>query len=473
MTSMRIRSYFFAAFFFALPCSLNAQTPSAAPDVATPAALNALPEPADDLSPLKIINSQNVLSYKDLLPVELQGLFRDGQLEMEAASRIKIQPEYGQVWAKASAATKQNLLNGTLLRAGAKFGDGFLFGDAKELESEADPKALAQKIFWNIYSVWAAERVFGAQFEFHWFKEGVKPYRTLRGEFQRIFPAALADSKQSAQLFRELIRLTSPAFLTDLSWLTFRFIGADEDMLWVFSPAVKKLRQLTATNRSDPILRSSVSPEDFLVWGGKPEIVDARAEKGITALVPFLRSEAPALSTENLCLTFDRAAAVANRLAVRWNFESSRYLHGAGWVPSTSVFVPRVLWRIEFSSHDPFSVYGRQVLYVDQELMLPYYKFVYNRAGQLWKTVIGSYGFAGAAGADARSAYPAYTIVLDHLKNETYVIDFSRISVCTEPTPPLTLADFDPKRFAEVAKSSATPVPTPGPQVPTEETDER
>lgn len=468
---MRTGKYFFAAFVFVLPAIALSQTPAPSSEpLPQPAA--ALPEPGDDLAPLKIINSQNVLSFKEMLPAELQGLFREGQLEMEAASKLKSAPDYGKAWADASAGPKPNVLNGAVLRSGIKLGEGFLFGDAKSLEAEADPKILAQKILWNTYSLWAAQKVFGAQFEFHWFKEGAKPFRTLRGEFQRIYPNALADGKQSAQLFRELIRFVSPAFLTDLSWLTFRFLGADEDMLWVNSPAVKKLRQLTATNRSDPILRSSVSPEEFLVWSGKPEIVEARAEKNITGLVPLLRSESPAVNADNTCTTMDRAATVANRLEVRWNFESSRYLHGAGWVPSTSVFVPRPLYRVELTSHDPFSLYGRQVLYVDQELMLPFYKFVYNRAGQLWKTVIGSYGFAGPAGTEARSPYPAYTIVIDHNKNETYVLDFSRIMICSQPTAPMTLADFEPKRFTDASKALATPQPTAVPQVPTEETDE-
>lgn len=461
---MRIRNSLVAALLLLLPQIAIAEAP----------APGNLPEATDDLSPQKILNSQNLSSYKEIVPLELQALFRNGQLEIEAASGLKVVPSYGEQWAKASGASASAALSGQSLRPGTKLGEGFVFGDAASLAAADDSKVLAQKILWNIYSVWAAEHVFGSQFEFHWFKDAAKPFRTLRGEFDRIYPLALPDSKQLTQLFRELIRFTAPAFLNDLAWLTFRFVGSDEDILWVYSPAVQKLRQLTAANRSDPILRSAVSPEDFLVWSGKPELADARAEPPATMLAPFLRAEAPAVSSDKTCVFVDRAAAVSNRTTVRWNFESSRYLHGAGWVPSTSILIPRSMWRIELVSQDPFSLYGRQILYVDTELMLPIYKVVYNRSGQLWKTVIGSYGLAGVQGSSAKSPYPAYTVVIDHLKNEAFVIDFSRITMCAEPTPPLTLADFDPKRFTDVSKRvQQAATPTPAVQVPAEEPDER
>jgi hypothetical protein len=445
--------------------------PAAVPNVVLPDGVPALPEPTDDAAPLKIINSSNISSYKAVVPAELQWLFHEGQLEIEAAARLKNPVSYGQAWDKATAEAKDSALAGATLRQGTKLGEGFIFGDSRAIVAEGDSKNLARKILWNIYSVWAAEKVFGAQFDFHWIKES-KPYRTLRGEFSRIYPALLGDPKQSAQLFRELIRLSAPVVLTDLSWLTFRFLGADEDVLWVFSPAVKKLRQVTSTNRSDSILRSAVSPEDFLVWSGKPEIADALVEKSLVGLAFFPRTDLPAAEAGK-CVVIDRAAAVANRMPVRWNFDSNRYSHGGGWIPSTSMLVPRKLWQIELNSQDPFSLYGHQVLYVDQETMLPMYKFVYNRSGQLWKTVIGAFGFAAKKGSEDRRPYPAYTIIIDHVKAEAYLLDFSKISICSEPVPSLSMSDFDPKRFADMSKASApTQLPAATPQGEVEEPDE-
>lgn len=464
---MTVRSLLVAVLCVLLPNFAGAE-PTAAPTTAVELA-DPLPALSDDGTGGVTINSTNLESFRSVIVPELLPLFREGQLEIDAG-HMKTDLSIGSNWALEPTAGATMLLSAGGSRAGVKFVDGFLFGDSKSINEENDPKVKAQKILWNGLGVWASERILGTGFEFSWIKDG-KPFRTLKGEFSRIFPVTLGDAKQAAQLFRELIRFTSPAVLADLSWLTFQFLGNDEDILWVFSPANKKVRQLTGTNRSDPLLRSSVTPEDVLVWSGKVELVDVRVEREMNALIPRLRQEIPSTLTDKGCSALDRAAAVAGRMTSRWNFDANRYAHGGPWVPVSSVLSPAKLWRVEVNSQDPFTAYGRQVLYVEQDSMLPMYKFVYNSSGRLWKSVIGAYGYLSGANAAPRRPYPAYTIVIDHLKGETYILDFSRVLRCADPVPSLDLGDFDPKRFGELSKPSGLPA-IPTPQVPTEETDE-
>lgn len=418
--------------------------------------LKSLPQSADD-SQVKLINASNASDFKSILPPEMLPLFKEGQLEIEAARSLKTVPHYGPSWQRTSELDAASLTSSGELTSGTKFGNGFLFGDAAALSSETNMRTLAYKVLWNTYSVWAASPLHYSEFEFSWFKDG-KAYRTLRGEFSRLIPNLLPDLKQTSQHFRELIRFTSPQVLRDLSWLTFRFLGKDEDAVWVYSPAIQKVRHISATNRSDPLLRSAVTPEEFLVWSGKVESTQAVVEGTAVSLMPFVRSELPANPSPQGCYTVDRLAAVAGNTTARWNTESSHFAHGAGWVPTTTIFLPRPVWKLTATSLDPFSMYGTQVLYVDQDLGLPMYKFVYDRMGQLWKTVIGTFGVATREKEEL--PFPAYTIVVDHLKSEVYVLDFLKWTACASAIPEFTVADFDPKRFADLAKDMLQPTAT-------------
>jgi hypothetical protein len=368
----------------------------------------------------------------------------------------------GTGWGGGETAKESSITAQGSLRSGVSFSSGFVFGDAAALTAgRGAQKDLAKKILWNGAAVWAAAPVFSSEFEFHWLRES-KPERTLHGELVRMYPAALPETKQQSQFFRELVRFTAPSVLKDLSWLSFRFLGTEEDVLWVFSPSIQKLRQLTGTNRSDPFLTSAVTPEELFVWSGKIESEDAVVEREQVGFVPLLRNPAGTTVLQNGCRRVDRSAIVDGQMTSRWNFDASRFPQGAGWLPAMTVFVPRPLWRIELNSQDPFRLYGRQVVYVDQTSMLPMYKFVYDRLGHLWKTVIGAYGFMDSGAENVRRPYPAYVIVIDHAKKRSFIIDFAVVTLCDTPTAGLELSDLEPKRFESIA---AVAVPTVAPTV--------
>lgn len=414
-----------------------------------------LPEVGAGSGSYPALDATNSAEYREFVPAELFPLLRSGGLVMEVARETEPARPFGAGWGRDAAAVEKSLTAQASLRLGLSFSSGFVFGDVAALTEGAAPqKDLAKKILWNGAAAWAAAPVFSAEFEFHWLREA-KPERTLHGELVRLYPAALPETKQQSQFFRELVRFTAPGVLKDLSWLSFRFLGAEEDVLWVFSPAIQKLRQLTGTNRADPFLTSAVTPEELFVWSGKIESEDASVEREQVGFVPLLRNPAGTTVLQNGCRRVDRRAIVDGQMTSRWNFDSSRFPQGAAWLPASTVFVPRPLWRIELNSQDPFRLYGRQVLYVDQTSMLPMYKFVYDRLGHLWKTVIGAYGFMDSGAENTRHPYPAYVIVIDHAKNRSFILDFALITLCDSTTAGLELSDLEPKRFEALAAAAA------------------
>lgn len=417
---------------------------------ALPAGTGPLPDSKDEGQAGIIINSANALEYKNIIIPDLFSFVRSGNIEMDAVRSVRYVWRFDEEWEKNSETALKISPTGSL-PSDTKFTRAFPFGPGSVLKEEKDPKVLGAKILWNIASNFWGMKLLNTEFELIWVKDAGAD-RRVGGKFVRIYPRALGVDDKTPQIFREKISFESPLQIKGFAWLTFRFLGSEEDGVWVFSPAIHKARQLTGSNRSDVLIKSSVSADDFLSWSGKPELVEAVVERTMVGLVP-----APDIHIGNLeptpseCLSVtDSQVSDAGKVgSARWNFENRKFPQGAAWLPNYAVFYPRELWRVELSSKDPYALYGRQILYVDTLSMLPYYKIVYDRAGRLWKTVISAFGLSQSRDKKRKVPYQAFFIVNDHLKKESYIVDFSKIHVCDGLGDGFSLADFDPRRLGD------------------------
>ncbi|MBX7136512.1 MAG: DUF1329 domain-containing protein [Oligoflexia bacterium] len=387
----------------------------------------------------RLINASNAAEFRELLPDEIYSLVRTGALVLEAQANVNYEFP-----AAPSAQTEQAQLDGNGLSGASKLSVGapFLLNSDLKLEGQG------ARLLWNTNSVWWSRKILDLSFEL--IKIGTdRAEYVLDGTLQRIYQRAVDPSEAASQIFRELIRFQQPGFLQGLSWLTFRYFGKDEDSLWVYSPAISRTRQLTSSNRADALIKSGVTPDDLLVWSGNPQVVEARVTTLKPVLVPAPPSIFP-LANADGCGRVGRDAA-----ATLWNFETGKFAGAAPWSLVGVVFVPREAVRVELQSRDPFALYGRQVLYVDRQTLLPIYKIVYDRAGRLWKAVIGVFGFAKSEGAAPAIAFPISNTVYDFTRSKAFGVDFSIVRFCERPNSALNVAMFDP--------SVLGPEPTPAP----------
>ena len=251
----------------------------------------------------------------------------------------------------------------------------------------------------------------------------------------RAYPPALAGTPPSVQLFREVLRFSEPAVLGGEAFLSFRFVPREEDLLWIYSKATLKVRELTGPNRADPVLSFIFSLDDLLGWSGNIRLVDAELAGVREQLVPFPQSGGYAMQQEGSCDRIKPAKA------------SAAASHGdvpahAMTLPAQTVFVPRPLWKLELASRDPYSLVGREVLYVDQELMLPLIRAVYDRGGKLWKLVLSGFGLA--SGENRKAPFPAFQFFYDVRDGRSNLITTRSASYCSEFPSNVSLADFDP-----------------------------
>ncbi|RIL08422.1 MAG: hypothetical protein DCC75_08980 [Proteobacteria bacterium] len=435
-----IGALFFASFF--------------PPEAQSDGRLN-LPEPrTDSFNPL-VLESINLDDGKSLLPAELLPAIRTGTLKIPAAKNLRYAWRYDEEWLKNTKEYKEDpRINFLDLPYKSLQQRGFAFGAADIIKAEKDAGRQGSKILWNVISTLASQRLMKQSFAFVHIKEN---RTTVLGslELKRAYLAAFPSDAGSAQIFREIIRFIQPDTLSAYAWLAFRFFGEAEDAFWLYSPAISKSRQLTGSNRSDPLYRLLVSPDDLLVWSGKPEILEAKLVEIGELLIPFESLDHADLlqsSGEASCVDIVRRTAQINTgeggsTLPNWLF---------GSFPSDTIFVPRTAFRLELGQRDPYSLYGRQTLYVDAESMLPAYKFVYSRTGQLIKIIIGGFGLAIDPETKSSAPFNSFLLAMDAAGKERTQMSSSMIHYCSEITQDFNATDFDPSHLAPVAASSSS-----------------
>jgi hypothetical protein len=94
---------------------------------------------------------------------------------------------------------------------------------------------------------------------------------------------------------------------------------------------------------------------------------------------------------------------------------------GKAWWPTTCALVKRPVWVVEATAKDAQYAYHRQILWIDRELYIAYYKEAYNRAGQLWRTLLNAVSIAQAPEGEFSVAQPDLILSVDEQQNHATV----------------------------------------------------
>jgi hypothetical protein len=270
-----------------------------------------------------------------------------------------------------------------------------------------DPKA-ATKIMWNR--------------SFTIFKHGQTyfPYDVLwvgRGGLERVIKGTSTDyyfdgranevSNPDSTELKELSSVTSPASVDGFLQLTWRYMDNRPDSVWSYVPAMRRTRQLSSVNRSDPFLGSDFTSDDTYCWYGKNQSMTWKLVGEQDVLVQTAQADPMPLE-----------AGPGNGAGTSWattkDFKGAQLGYdtpgwkGAPWALTNVIWVKRPAWVIEATPKDPYYSYGRQVLYADRENNLLLYKVVYSRAGEYWKLVYND--MTPAWSPDGAHRYPSDTV---------------------------------------------------------------
>lgn len=380
---------------------------------------------ARDLPPLPLadedeffVHSSNAALFHDVLLAPIATWLKEGKFIVRVVRRLNFVWELSRDWERDSrnAVGDFSLDEAGTLRPGPVL-DRLPFGRAGELVTEEDEQ-LATRILWNVAVSEAALGDIYYGVELAW----IGPKSLLRkangSYYRQYFPVEPYQKKEFLQLF-------SPSVVFGFAFVAHRFWGVEEDNVWIHSPVIGQNRSVLGANRTDGLLGSSLSFDDIFVWSDKVQNLNARVVDQKVLLVPFpsvdlyqlvekrvyASSEVSEKAESVLSVQPLIARAENEEAAVRWNYEVGRFPRAVPWLPVSVFFVPRRVWIIEATTRDPYSNCGRQVLVVDQEMMLPVYKIVYDQRGDYLKTVVGGWGLA--AYQDRRVPFSAFVLSVE------------------------------------------------------------
>lgn len=397
-----------------------------------------------------VVTTQHIHLYRSLLPREVAQLSERGEFSFEA---VKNPRQPGKFFI-APGPSKKNLTgkglsSGVIVDPSAgKAMLSPLFEPPQVVGP--DDQATAFKILWNSSSLTWRHAYLSASITtlmFNSVESAVKPNK-LEFLVDRIHPRLLGSEGIGTlePIFRERILALKPLAISKLGWLTLRYFGSGEDFVWGSSPVINQIRQLTGSNRSDPIFTGIFAPDDLFVWSGKVELVEPSGLKLVPLLVPIFEVNGDGVqrdSSVNGCV----GRVFSNRGALELNYQSERFKGAGSWVPTSVVMALRWVWRIDLTGRDPFSLDARQTLYIDRDTGLPVYRAVWDNGGRLSKVVIG---IVRALDIDEQRAEPFLggEVIINASGAGRLVLIVDKLTQCVGyPGGGVSMDNFDPGGF--------------------------
>jgi hypothetical protein len=200
-------------------------------------------------------------------------------------------------------------------------------------------------------------------------------------------------------IFQEIFFFQEPSDAFGSSNLTWRWADPKKwDSVWSYSPSTRRVKRLTAANRSDATLGTEFTQDDGTPsYNGKIEMMEWKYVGKGTALLPVSRTPQQAADDYVARITYDaihstnldysRApGAFQQRYKnVTFGFMESPQTHASWWVTNL-LWVPVPVYIVEAAPKDPYYNYGRQIYYLEQNSFTPNWKQIYNRSGEYWRT---------------------------------------------------------------------------------------
>jgi len=206
------------------------------------------------------------------------------------------------------------------------------------------------------------------------------------------------------------------------------------DRVHHYSPVIDASRELISSNRGDAIVGGLLSPDDLFVFSQAIQKIKAKVVAEKTLFLPFSSlkkesfSKGPIISSATEIIDESKLPQVASYQgaqklpdgsfsSVMFNYDVFAFAQHAPWLPLTMTMVPRKVWILEVFLKDPFYPSGKQVIVIDKESKLPFYKIIHDKYGEVQKTVFGAWGYISEDDAEKGglkvNVYPSFIFSVD------------------------------------------------------------
>jgi hypothetical protein len=372
-----------------------------------------------ELTPGDVLNQENWQEAKGLLPDAVLHRFRDGHYQAPVGT-VPDTLSWGTKFTSASEANAGKFVvdaTDSLTDPGTNAYPAFLYGYPFPEIDPKDPQAAAKVMYNFSYTLMQPDDADRFS-NLHWVTPSSLERRAeFQGQllfFGSRFSGPIANP--NATLRKGIIAGFAPAEVFGVVTLEWVYLDPKKwNSLWAYVPELRRVRQLPPSNGSESLFGSELAHDDPYLFSGKVQYFTWKLIGTQEALVPYtLPTPKPLHYTkQGYLLEFP-----PDFLAMGWEKEGWQ---GNAWWPTNCRLVKRPVWVIEATAKDERYAYGRQVLWIDRELYIAYYKEAYNRAGQLWRMLLNSVSVARTPEGDFSLAQPDFTLSVDEEQNRATV----------------------------------------------------
>jgi hypothetical protein len=360
------------------------------------------------------IDKSNWQEVKDLLPESMLNYVKKGDYILKIG-KLSYEPVFEPKFQSASESNggKYGIDNeGGLIDPKTGKRPEYIYGFPFPKIDPKDPNA-GVKVLWNKwYALFKTSQNY-FPFSVDW---------VGRGGFERRITAQVSTMYYDGRAYRipnpdatelrEIIQVLGPASVQGIVQLTWRYMDNRPDSVWSYAPAIRRTRQLTSANRSDPFLGSDFVNDDSSLWFGKNQSFTWKLIGQQDVLVQTAGPNPVKLDAGQKWEGGQEWKSTSAFPGAKWGWEDKGWT-GAPWVATNMIWVKRPVWVVEGQPKDPYYSYGRQIFYVDRENYGMYYKIIYNRAGEYWKTVMVDMDPAWNPDGSERYGLVAFTLAID------------------------------------------------------------
>jgi hypothetical protein len=369
--------------------------------------------------PGELLGQKNWEEAKGLLPDAILQRFQDGGYEAKVIT-LPHTLAWGSKFKSASETNAGKFAideEDSLIAIDTKTYPAFLYGYPFPQVDPNDPQAAAKVIYNFSYTLMQADDA--DRFSKLSWMQPTAFERDAEFQGQLLFygsrfsgPVPNAD----ATLRKGIIAGFSPTDIYGVVTLEWVYLDPKRwNSLWAYVPELRRVRSVPAFGGSESLFGSELAHDDPYLFSGKIQYFTWKLIGAQDALVPYTLPNPKTLQRGDKGYLLDDSQ---DPLTMGWEKEGGK---GTAWWPTNYNLVKRPVWVIEATAKDEKYAYGRQVLWIDRELYIAYYKEAYNRAGQLWRMLLNSVSVARTPEGDFSVAQPDFTLSVNELQNNATV----------------------------------------------------
>jgi hypothetical protein len=348
---------------------------------------------AADPKPGTVIGPDTAAQAKDLLPNELYQRYAKGEFLNEVAEpkpgTKMIDPEF--IAAGAANRGKYTVSDvGTIIDSKTGKQPTYVYGPPFPDIDKNDPQA-GVKLIWNFfyqsYILGDDHNTVGLS----WVARHGVDRESAQDVWQKFFDGQGPDRPRPDNpnnlLFQQLVQTQFPADLKGTVALTWRYRDTKRDNTWAYVPALRRVRAVSPTNRSDGFLGSDMSQDDGSYFDGKPE--DFKWKLVGEGEVLCLRDRASVVEGKsNFKKLPDGGWRAVFPPKPRFGFQA-KDAKVVPWapLPERTVLVKYPVYRIEAVPRDTYYLYGNIALQLEKES----YRGCYNSKSDWRGGILNTY----------------------------------------------------------------------------------